>query len=102
MGEVAAHNPVEHRPVPAYVVSDAVLHISASALRAALLAGLSVNGERNDPTYMASGLVSSYRALWAGAAGPHEQREVLAWVRATVRGIPDRLGQCFSFRVTHH
>jgi len=44
---------------------------------------------------------ANYRAFWAGAAGPNDQGEILAWVKTAVRGIPIRLSQCFSFRVTH-
>lgn len=67
-GGAVANQPIEHRPVPAYVVAEAVLPVSAPILRAALLKGLSVNEERNDPVYMTSGFVSrdaAGREAWA-------------------------------------
>ena len=75
-GAANAHQPVEHRPVPAYVVSEALLPVSAPVVRAALLTGLSVNEERNDSVYMTSGFVSrdaTGRETWAPALA--EERE---------------------------
>lgn len=49
---------IEHRPVPAHIVSEAELPVSASVLRAALLTGLRGSEERNDPMYKNAGFVS--------------------------------------------
>jgi len=69
-GAATANPPIEHRPIPEYVVAEALLPVSAPVLRAALLEGLSVIEERNDPVYMTSGFVSrdtGGRETWAPA-----------------------------------
>jgi hypothetical protein len=48
---IAARSTVDHRPVPAYAVSEAVLPVSEPALRAALLTEANPRSEQNGPVY---------------------------------------------------
>jgi hypothetical protein len=57
-GCASTPQPIEHRAVPCYTVSDVVVPASLSSVRAALLEGLTADGERRDPAYRTLGFVS--------------------------------------------
>jgi len=60
MGCATSHESIQHRDVPAYATSEAVLPVPEPFLRSALLSGLNTVKERDDPAYKKLGFVTRY------------------------------------------
>ena len=50
--------------------------------------------------YNGDPLNTHYVALWAGAARPHDEEAIKAWVIKNASGIPEPLATCFAWYVT--
>lgn len=45
-------------------------------------------------------LRSRYVTLWSGAAGVHEEEDILTWTLKNASSIPNTLATCFAWQVT--